>query len=88
MWIPDVDTQCTLGKYRELFELAHVGPQGPFESMIRRKDGSVFPAEVVMSRFDVDDTPLLLSTLRDIRSAKTPKFGYVKVKNGSGSWPR
>lgn len=70
MAVPDVDVQFTLERYRELFDRAREGPQGPFESVIRKKDGSLFPAEIVVSRIDVDHTPLLMGILRDLSSRR------------------
>lgn len=71
MAVPDVDVQFTFERYRELFHQAREGPQGPFESMIRRKDGSIFPAEIVVSRIDFDETPLLMGILRDVSSRRS-----------------
>ncbi len=70
MRVPDVDVQFNLDRYRALFEQAQQGPLGPFESTIRRKDGSLFPVEIAVGRIDHEGVPLLLGILRDISDRK------------------
>ncbi|MEO0868948.1 MAG: PAS domain S-box protein [Cyanobacteria bacterium J06642_11] len=42
-----------------------------FETLFRRQDGSIFPAEVSAKRFQIDNKPVIQGIIRDITERKT-----------------
>ena len=55
---------------QDLIEAAFSAGSQAFEWMHLRSNGEVFPAEVVLSRFEVDGLPVLQASVRDISERK------------------
>lgn len=62
-WVPN----RALGGY---FERARRGRVEPFESVHRRKDGSIYPIEVTPTVIETGDGPRMLAAIRDITQRK------------------
>jgi len=65
------DGRDTEQKACELIAAALEGKPQSFEWRHRRPDGSEFDAMVVLSRFELDDEPMLLAIVRDISRKKS-----------------
>lgn len=65
------DGRDTAQKAGELIRAAMDGTPQDFEWRHRRPDGSEFDAMVVLSRFELDNAPMLLAIVRDISQKKS-----------------
>jgi PAS domain S-box-containing protein len=68
MNLSDIDPLCSRKRLRELFQVVERLP--PFESQRRRKDGSIFPVEVSMTRLMLDGKPHMHIVARNITDRK------------------
>src|SRR3990172_1906006 len=70
MHVPDIAPDFPPERFREFAAALSHGPMPPFETRVRRKDGSIFPAEVSVARIVVDGEPYLFGVVRDISESK------------------
>ncbi len=69
--VPDVDPIYQEEKFNEVFALAQqLGPIPTFETIHKRKDGTIFPVEVSMGGITLDNKPHLFAVARDITERK------------------
>lgn len=68
--VPDVDVVYDQHKYQELFDLIQRQTIAPIETMNKRKDGSLFPAELTVTGYQIDGKPYMFAALRDITERK------------------
>ena len=70
MTVPDISPDFPPERFNEVVvALAH-GSLPPFETLARRKDGSIYPVEVSVARLDVRDEVYLFGVVRDITERK------------------
>lgn len=68
--VPDVDPIYHDKKFREVFALAQQQEIPVFETIHKRKDGSLFPVEVNMRGIILDGEPHMFAVARDITERK------------------
>jgi PAS domain S-box-containing protein len=68
--VPDVDPIYQDEGFAQLFTNAQEKPIPQFETLHKRKDGSVYPVEVSLSGFELGGTPHLFTVARDITKRK------------------
>jgi PAS domain S-box-containing protein len=69
--VPDIDAVFDLPRFHRLAEeLARSGRVPPFESVLRRKDGSTFPVELNVTLMEFSGRPYLFGVGRDITERK------------------
>jgi len=66
MSIPDIDSEYGLSKLEEMYRESHPGQTRAFESMHKRRDGTLFPVEVKTTVIRIEDELLRMSIARDI----------------------
>ena len=64
--VPDVDFYYNAERYRQLMEQSRLDPVPPFESRLRRRNGSAIPVEVSLSRVTFAGRPHLCAITRDL----------------------
>lgn len=64
--VTDVDIVYDRKKYKELFDLIQHKTIPSFETMNKRKDGSIFPTELTVTGYKIGGTPYMFTALRDI----------------------
>ncbi|HEU5180339.1 MAG TPA: chemotaxis protein CheB [Candidatus Polarisedimenticolia bacterium] len=82
MHLWDIDPLCNRENLRELFTSLERERLAPFESERRRKDGSIFPVEVSVTRIEFDDQPYLFVVARDITDRKQVEEKLHEVHDG------
>ncbi len=65
------DPELAEKRLREFIELQELEQTPPFESRLRRKDGSTFPVSISVNRVTFDGEPYVYSVARDISDLKT-----------------
>ncbi len=68
--VPDVDDVYDVSKCRELFDLIQLEPVPPFETINRRKDGTVFPSEITVTGYHIEGINYTFAALRDTTERK------------------
>lgn len=85
MTIQDVDTVFDIKKYQELFDLVQKDRSSRFESVNKRKDGSLFPSEFSVSGIQLGKVPYMFAVSRDIagrkQSEEALRISEEKYKN-------
>ena len=78
---PDVqpDGRLSIEKADEMIRIAFKHGSHRFEWLHRRADGEVFPAEVLLTRIVLQDTPLLYVVWRDITDRKLAEAEISKL---------
>lgn len=66
MTVADIDLDCSIEELREIWHKPHIGEGITIYRQHRRADGSTFPVEVRLSRYDVDEQAYFLALTRDI----------------------
>ncbi len=66
MTVMEVDPNLTLEIYQNQFHASLGQPAETFETLHRRKDGSLFPVEITTSTFQLDGQARVLAHVRDI----------------------
>jgi PAS domain S-box-containing protein len=70
MKLSDIDPMCPKPRIQELFDMLAKGRVPPFESIRRRKDGTVFPVEVSMTGVNFDGKDYIFVAARNISDRK------------------
>ncbi len=70
MSVADINPEFPQGKFDEFVSAMGEGTMPPFETISKRKDGSIFPIEISVARIDVDGVPYLFGVVRDISERK------------------
>lgn len=70
MKLSDIDPMCPAPRVQELFDLLGKGRVPPFESIRRRKDGTVFPVEVSMTGVSFEGKDYIFVAARNISDRK------------------
>ncbi|RJR16533.1 MAG: PAS domain S-box protein [Nitrospiraceae bacterium] len=68
--------------YLEMFDLAQRQTVPPTERQIRRKDGSVFFSEIVVTGYEIDGKPYIFAVFRDVTSRKSIEDVMLKIAKG------
>ncbi|WP_051359943.1 PAS domain S-box protein [Adhaeribacter aquaticus] len=69
--VPDVDPIYQEDKFNEVFALAQKqGALPPFETLHKRKDGTIYPVEVSMGGITLEGKPHMFAVARDITERK------------------
>lgn len=68
--VPDVDTLYDIAKYQELFDLTQTETVPPIETINKRKDGTVFPAEITVTGVQINGKLHMFAALRNITDRK------------------
>jgi PAS domain S-box-containing protein len=68
--VPEIDPDYDLPRYQAAFDAAQVSKLAPFETRHRRKDGSVFPVEIVVTGIPYQGRAYVLAVVRDITERK------------------
>jgi PAS domain S-box-containing protein len=68
--VPDVDPIYQEEKFNEAFALAQKQNIPPFETLHKRKNGSIFPVEVSMGGLTLEGNPHMFAVARDITERK------------------
>jgi PAS domain S-box-containing protein len=68
--VSDINAAYDLSEYKSIYHRAGEDHISPFESVYKRKDGSVFPVEVSVSGVTIDKTKYIFSAVRDITDRK------------------
>ena len=71
------DGSLSGGKLHEIFHLAHNEGSRHFEWVNRRKDGSEFPSEIVITSFPLNGNPVLHMVFRDITERKKTEHALM-----------
>jgi len=66
MKLSDIDPMCPEPRIQELFDMLAKGRMPPFESIRRRKDGTVFPVEVSMTGVNFEGKDYIFVAARNI----------------------
>ena len=64
--VPDINPEFPPERFAAMVESMGHGPMPPFETMSRRKDGTIIPIEISAARIDVDGVVYLFGVVRDI----------------------
>ena len=70
MKLSDIDPMCPEPRIQELFDMLAKGRMPPFESIRRRKDGTVFPVEVSMTGVNFEGKDYIFVAARNISDRK------------------
>ena len=70
MKLSDIDPMCPEPRIQELFDMLAKGRVPPFESIRRRKDGTVFPVEVSMTGVNFEGKDYIFVAARNISDRK------------------
>ncbi len=68
--VPDVDTIYDKKRYQELFNLIQIEDVLPFETINKRKDGTVFPVEISVTGIKFGEDKFMFAVARDITERK------------------
>lgn len=68
--VPDVDIVYDMERYKELFMLVQRARISPIETMNKRKDGTIFPAEITVTGYRFNGEAYLFAALRDVTERK------------------
>lgn len=68
--VPDVDPIYQQDKFNEVFALAQKQEISPFETLHKRKDGTIYPVEVSMGGITLEGKPHMFAVARDISERK------------------
>ena len=68
--VPDINPEYPRERFDEFVQAIGEGALPPFETVSRRKDGSLVPIELSVARIDVDGVPYLFGVVRDISERK------------------
>jgi PAS domain S-box-containing protein len=83
MRLSDIDPTFSAERLRELFERLEREHVPPFESLRRRKDGSIFPVEMSVARVSFDQEDLyLFAAVRDISERKEAEAALREAHEG------
>ncbi len=82
MHLWDIDPLCTRESLQDLFKSLEKGRLPTFESKRRRKDGSVFPVEVSVTRIEFEDKPYLFLVARNITDRKQAEEKLRQAHDG------
>ncbi len=75
----DISPDLTPEAFAANVEACAHGPMPPIESRTRRKDGSIFPAEVSSARLDVDGEVYLFGVARDVSERKAAETARTSL---------
>ncbi|HBH60826.1 MAG TPA: hypothetical protein DDX85_03610, partial [Nitrospiraceae bacterium] len=78
----DVDVVYDRTKYRELFDLAQRQNIPPVHTQNKRKDGSVFFSEVVVTGYEIYGEPYMFAVLEDISHRKSIEEIMLNISKG------
>ena len=75
--VPDFDPVYDLAQYQSVFDLAQQGNLPAFETRHRRKDGTLFPVEIVVTPIPYESQPYVLCVVRDITDRKAAEAARI-----------
>ncbi|CAM3761914.1 PAS domain S-box protein [Pontibacter korlensis] len=76
--VPDVDPIYQEEKFNEVFALAQKQNIPPFETLHKRKDGTIYPVEVSMGGITLDGKPHMFAIARDITERKLAEHALAE----------
>jgi PAS domain S-box-containing protein len=68
--VSDINPEYPRDRFDEFTAAMGEGTMPPFETISKRKDGTIFPIELSVARIDVDGVPYFFGVVRDISERK------------------
>ena len=82
MRIGDIDPDFSMQRHqRNIWGTLAPGERTTIERRYRRKDGSIFPVEIHISRMELDGQPVILNLVRDISERKRAEEALRESEN-------